>query len=63
MTPDRLLELFHNAWDTFYRDEPQTYKMYKLLQDVVGKEMADGTLVPRRVDLARTRFGRLSRAT
>jgi hypothetical protein len=32
--------------------------MYKLLQKVVSKEMADGTHVPRRSDLARTRFGR-----
>jgi hypothetical protein len=30
MTPDRLLELYRYAWDTFYRDEPQTHKMYKL---------------------------------
>ena len=57
MTPDRLLELYHYAWDTFYQDEPQTYKMYKLLQKVVGKEMADGTFVPRRADLADRRFG------
>jgi hypothetical protein len=32
--------------------------MYKLLQKVVSKEMADGTFVPRRGDLARKRFGR-----
>ena len=57
MTPDRLLELYHYAWDTFYQDEPQTYKMYRLLQKVVGKEMADGTFVPRRADLADRRFG------
>ncbi len=58
LSPDRLLELYHYAWDAFYRDEPQTYKMYKLLQQVVGKEMADGTFVPRRADLATQRFGR-----
>lgn len=58
MTPERLLELYHYAWDTFYRDEPQTYKMYKLMQKVVAKEMADGTHVPRRRELARKRFGR-----
>ena len=32
--------------------------MYKLLQKVVAKEMADGTFVPRRGDLADQRFGR-----
>ncbi|MBN2574558.1 MAG: cobalamin-dependent protein [Deltaproteobacteria bacterium] len=58
MSPDRLLELYHWAWDAFYKDEPQTYKMYKLLQKVVGKEMADGTFVPRRTELADKRFGR-----
>ena len=58
MSPARLLELYHYAWDTFYREEPQTHKMYKLLQKVVRSEMADGTFVPRRGDLARTRFGR-----
>jgi radical SAM superfamily enzyme YgiQ (UPF0313 family) len=58
MTPDRLLELYRDAWDVFYRDEPQTHRMYKLLQQVVSKEMADGTFVPRRGDLARKRFGR-----
>ena len=62
MSPDRLLELYHWAWETFYKDEPQTYKMYKLLQQVVGKEMADGTFVPRRGDLANRRFGRPSSA-
>jgi len=61
MSPDRLLSLYHQAWDTFYRDEPQTHKMYRLMQKVVGKEMADGTFVPRRSELARTRFGRLGR--
>lgn len=58
MTPDRLLELYHYAWDTFYKAEPQTHKMYKLMQKVVDKEMADGTFVPRRNELARRRFGR-----
>jgi radical SAM superfamily enzyme YgiQ (UPF0313 family) len=58
MTPDRLLELYRDAWAVFYRDEPQTHRMYKLLQKVVSKEMADGTFVPRRGDLARKRFGR-----
>lgn len=58
MSPERLMELYHYAWDTFYRDQPQTHRMYKLLQKVVSKEMADGTHVPRRSDLARTRFGR-----
>jgi radical SAM superfamily enzyme YgiQ (UPF0313 family) len=58
MSPDRLLELYRFAWDTFYREEPQTQKMYRLLEKVVAREMADGTFVPRARELARTRFGR-----
>ncbi len=30
MSAERLQELYHWAWDQFYDDEPQTYKMYKL---------------------------------
>lgn len=58
MSPDRLMELYRYAWDTFYRDVPQTHRMYKLLQKVVSKEMADGTHVARRRDLVGERFGR-----
>jgi radical SAM superfamily enzyme YgiQ (UPF0313 family) len=36
MTPEKLQEMYHYAWETFYRDEPQTYKMYKLFQKVAG---------------------------
>jgi radical SAM superfamily enzyme YgiQ (UPF0313 family) len=60
LSPARLLELFHWAWDAFYRTESQTLRMYKLLQKVVRKEMADGTFVPRRADLTLRRFGRKS---
>ena len=58
MSPERLMELYHYAWHTFYRDQPQTHRMYKLLQKVVSKEMADGTHVARRRDLVGERFGR-----
>jgi len=39
MTPDRLQQLYHYAWETFYRDEPQTYKMYKLYRKAFGEEV------------------------
>ena len=32
MAPGRLQEMYHWAWETFYRDEPQAYKMYRLHQ-------------------------------
>lgn len=34
MSPEKLEELFHYSWNTFYKDEPQTYKMYKLIQKI-----------------------------
>lgn len=36
MSPEKLQEMYHYAWRTFYRDEPQTYKMYKLFQKISG---------------------------
>ncbi|NPU83528.1 MAG: radical SAM protein [Syntrophaceae bacterium] len=62
MPPEKLQELFHYAWDTFYRDEPQTYKMFKLLKKVIEKEHQDGTYRRRRRDLMASRFGRRGEA-
>ncbi len=58
MSADRLQELFREAWETFYRDEPQRFKMSKLYQKVMRMEMADGTHRPRRRHLAHRAFGR-----
>ena len=58
MSPERLQELFHYAWDTFYKDEPQEFKMFKLLQQVSRREKEDKTYRPRRRDLASQAFGR-----
>jgi radical SAM superfamily enzyme YgiQ (UPF0313 family) len=58
MSPERLQELSVYAWDTFYRDEPQNYKMFKLFKKVVAREKADGSFRVRRRDLAMRRFGR-----
>ncbi len=58
MSPERLQELYAEAWDTFYRDEPQNYKMFKLFKTVVEREKADGTVRPRRREMATRRFGR-----
>ena len=35
MAPSKLEELYHYAWNTFYQDEPQRYKMYKLFKRVL----------------------------
>ena len=58
MSPERLQEMYAYAWETFYRDEPQNYKMFKLFKKVVEREKADGTFRPRRRDLVVRRFGR-----
>ncbi|HAR99438.1 MAG TPA: radical SAM protein, partial [Syntrophus sp. (in: bacteria)] len=58
MSPERLQELYASAWETFYRDEPQNYKMFKLFKTVVEREKADGTFRSRRRDMATRRFGR-----
>ncbi|MDD5100965.1 MAG: hypothetical protein PHP66_08450 [Syntrophales bacterium] len=58
MSPERLQGLLAYAWETFYRDEPQSYKMFKLFKTVVEREKQDGTFRPRRRELAVRRFGR-----
>lgn len=58
MSPDKLQELLDYAWNTFYQDESQKFKMVKLFQQVVKKEMADDTFQPRDRSLAGHSFGR-----
>jgi radical SAM superfamily enzyme YgiQ (UPF0313 family) len=58
MSPEKLTELYHYAWDTFYKDEPQTQKMFNLLTTVMQRELEDGTFTPRRRDLADLSFGK-----
>jgi radical SAM superfamily enzyme YgiQ (UPF0313 family) len=58
MSAARLQELLHYAWDTFYHDESQELKMFKLFQRVIQNEMANGTFKPRNRALASRAFGR-----
>ncbi len=55
MSAQRLQELLEYAWDTFYQDEPQELKMFKLLKKVTYKEMADNTY--RKRDRSAIKFG------
>ena len=57
MTPERLQELYEYAWKTFYKDESQEEKMFKLFTKVLLREMEDGTYVPRDRKLANRSFG------
>jgi radical SAM superfamily enzyme YgiQ (UPF0313 family) len=50
MSPEKLQDMYYYAWDKFYEDEPQNYKMFKLLKKVMEKEKADNTFIPRRRD-------------
>jgi len=47
MSPEKLQSLYSFAWDKFYEEEPQNYKMFKLLKKVMEKEKLDGTYKPR----------------
>ncbi len=53
MSPGKLQELFHYAWDTFYKDGGHQLRMGNLFKKVIGKEMDDGTY--RRYDPKRKR--------
>ncbi len=61
MSPEKLQELLDYAWNSFYADEPQKIKMVKLFQQVVRKEMEDGTFQSRDRNLAGQAFGRAAR--
>jgi len=43
MSAEKLQEMYHYAWDTFYADCSQPVKMAKLFMKVIEKEKADGT--------------------
>ena len=58
MTPERLQELYHYAWDYFYRDESQEQKMFKLFTKVLLREMEDNTFRPRERSLTTKSFGK-----
>ncbi len=58
VSPDRLQQLLHYAWDSFYQDESQELKMFRLFQQVIRKEMVDKTFRPRNRALASRAFGK-----
>jgi radical SAM superfamily enzyme YgiQ (UPF0313 family) len=58
MSPDRLQELYHYAWETFYKDKSQNEMMAKMFQQVIMREIADGTYRRPRNDLSQMSFGK-----
>lgn len=43
MSPEKLQEMYHYSWDTFYKDMSQSLRMARLFHSVVKREIADGT--------------------
>lgn len=43
MTPEKLQELYYYAWDTFNADSGHALKMGKLFENVIRREIEDGT--------------------
>ena len=43
MSPDKLQEMYHYAWDNFYRDASQSLRMSRLFMQVVHAEIADNS--------------------
>jgi radical SAM superfamily enzyme YgiQ (UPF0313 family) len=58
MSPRRLQEMLDYAWETFYRDESQEIKMFRLFQQVIRKEKADRSHRSRNRELAGKAFGK-----
>jgi radical SAM superfamily enzyme YgiQ (UPF0313 family) len=58
VTAERLQELYDYAWKTFYRDETQEAKMFRLFCNVAIREMNEGTYRPRNRELANKSFGK-----
>lgn len=58
MTPEKLQELFGYAWKTFYKEESQEFKMFKMILTAIDREIRDGSYKPRKEDLANLSFGK-----
>ncbi len=57
MSPNRLQELYFQAWDSFYATESQEQIMFKMMMKVVEREMENGTYRKPRKDLLESSFG------
>lgn len=58
MSAETLQELYEYAWKTFYGEESQEQKMFRLFSKVVLREMEDGTYRPRDRRLINQSFGK-----
>lgn len=58
MSPEKLQELYDYAWKSFYQDESQEQKMFRLFMNVAMREINDGTYRPRKRELINMSFGK-----
>ena len=58
MSPEKLQDLYDYAWKTFYEEESQESRMFRLFCNVAMREMEDGTYRPRDRKLINKSFGR-----
>ena len=58
MSAERLQYLYDYAWETFYKDETQESKMFRLFCNVALREMNEGTYRPRNRELVNKSFGK-----
>ena len=58
MSPERLEQLCDEAWEIFYREKPQPYRMFELFKRIIFKEIADGSFQRQRRAQANRKFGR-----
>jgi hypothetical protein len=58
MSPERLQNLYDEAWQIFYREKPQPYRMFELFKRVIEKEMADGSFQGQHRTQKNRKFGR-----
>jgi len=61
MSPERLQELYDEAWKIFYREKPQPYRMFELFKKVIDKEMDDGSYRGGQRTQTNRKFGRVKR--
>jgi radical SAM superfamily enzyme YgiQ (UPF0313 family) len=58
MSPERLQQLYDEAWKIFYRETPQSYRMFELFKRVIDKEQADGSYRRQPRTRGNRKFGR-----
>ena len=54
MSPETLQEMYHYAWENFYKDVGQSLRMARLFSQVVKKERAQGSYTPGSLSVERT---------